>query len=143
MFPTDSLDIVAEKDHQERFEKTLRKVYGDEDPVSLMGLNVETREQIAIEAAQRTNVTIGHAVIKLFTSKYISRTALAIAVMQLGILSGSLAIQNYQSLLYEALGFKDRGILLISGCYGFMGVIGQIINLAGVSDKVATRKDDV
>lgn len=87
---------MAEKDHQERFDKTLRKVYGDEDPVSLMRLNVEIREQIAIKAAQRTNVTVGHAVIELFTPKYISRTALAIAVMQLGILSGSLAIQNYQ-----------------------------------------------
>lgn len=135
ILPTDSPDIVAEKDHMERFDKTLRKVYGDEDPAALMRLNVEIREQIAIEAAQRSNVTLGHAIIELFTSKYISRTALAITVMQLGILSGSLAIQNYQSLLYEALGFEDRGILLISGCYGFMGVIGQVINLAGISDK--------
>lgn len=129
------VNAVAEKDHTEKFDETLRKIYGDDDPTLLTRMNVEIREQIAIEASQRTNLTLGHALIELFTSKYIIRTALAISVMQLGILSGSLAIQNYQSIMYKALGFEGRGVLLISGCYGFMGIVGQIINLAGVSDK--------
>jgi hypothetical protein len=65
---------------------------------------------------------------------------MAIMVMQVGILSGSLAIQNYQSLLYASLGYKGRSVILISGCYGFMGIIGQIINLLGVSDKWSRRR---
>jgi hypothetical protein len=44
-------------------------------------------------------------------------------------------IQNYQSLFYAGLGFEGRTVLLISGCYGFMGVIGQVINMMFVSDK--------
>lgn len=98
-------------------------------------MQVEIREQLALEAQQRKNVKLGHALIELFSAKFIRRTAMSIAVLQVGILSGSLAIQNYQSLLYGALGYTGRTVLLISGCYGFMGVIGQIINLAGVSDK--------
>ncbi|KAL2819279.1 general substrate transporter [Aspergillus cavernicola] len=126
---------LAEHDRFEEFSQTLNKIYGDEDPEAINRMATEIREQIIIDATQRQNVSFGHALIELFTKKYIRRTAMAIAVLQVGILSGSLAIQNYQSLLYEALGFSGQGILLISGCYGFMGIVGQLINLAGVSDK--------
>ena len=44
-------------------------------------------------------------------------------------------VQNYQSLFYAALGFQGKAVLLISGCYGFMGVIGQVANMLWVSDK--------
>ena len=84
---------------------------------------------------QRSSTTLGHALIELFLWKNIRRTAMAIMVMQVGILSGSLAIQNYQSLLYASLGYHGRSSILISGCYGFMGIAGQIINLLGVSDR--------
>ncbi|KAK9482555.1 general substrate transporter [Lipomyces starkeyi] len=125
---------LAQKDKLDMFEKTLRTIYADEDEEFILKMQVEIREQIAIEASQRKNVKLGHALIELFSKKYIRRTAMAIAVLQVGILSGSLAIQNYQSLLYGALGFTGRKVLLISGCYGFMGVIGQIINIAGIAE---------
>lgn len=59
---------------------------------------------------------------------------MAIIVMQVGILSGSLAIQTYQGILYASLGYEGKTFLLISGFYGFMGIIGQVANLVGVSD---------
>lgn len=126
---------MAQKNRTEKFEATVRRIYESEPEEFILRLQVEIQSQIAIEAAERKNSTLGHALIELFSKKFINRTALAIAVMQVGILSGSLAIQNYQSLMYEALGFNGREVLLISGCYGFMGVIGQLINLAGVSDR--------
>ena len=126
---------MAQRDHVDKFERTLRKIYADEDEEFILSMQVEIREQIALEALQRKNIKLGHALLELFSMKFIRRTAMAIAVLQVGILSGSLAIQNYQSLLYGALGYTGRTVLLISGCYGFMGVLGQAINLAGVSDR--------
>jgi hypothetical protein len=120
----------------DKFESTLRYIYGSETDDTIVRIKVEIREQVVLEAEQRNNTRLGHALIELFSKKYIRRTAMAIAVLQVGILSGSLAIQNYQSLLYGALGFTGRKVLLISGFYGFMGVIGQLINLAGVSDRL-------
>jgi hypothetical protein len=113
----------------------LRTLYGDEDPAFVNRTEIEIREQIAFEQALRSNTSFGHGIIELFGKKYIRRTVTAIIVLQLGILSGSLAIQNYQSLLYNALGFTGQKSLLISGFYGLMGIIGQLINLAGVSDR--------
>ncbi len=55
--------------------------------------------------------------------------------MQIIIFSGALAIQNYQSLLYASLGFEGRQAILVSGCYGFMGIVGQIINLLFIADR--------
>jgi hypothetical protein len=119
----------------DKLESTLRYIYGGESEETIVRIKVEIREQLVLEAEQRKNTRLGHAMIELFSKKYIRRTAMSIAVLQVGILSGSLAIQNYQSLLYGALGFTGRKVLLISGLYGFMGVIGQLINLAGVSDR--------
>ncbi|KAK4929636.1 hypothetical protein LTR66_016146, partial [Elasticomyces elasticus] len=135
IFLPESPRWLAQKGRLEEFEAVIRRIYESESEEFIVGLQLEVQSQLAIEAAERTNSTLGHALIELFSNKFIKRTALAIAVMQVGILSGSLAIQNYQSLMYEALGFSGREVLLISGCYGFMGVIGQVINLAGVSDR--------
>ena len=119
----------------EVFNSALHRLYSDESNDFFIRTQIEIREQIRLEAAQRGNRNLGHALIELFSRKYIKRTAMAIMVMQVGILSGSLAIQNYQSLLYSSLGFQNRKVILISGFYGFMGIIGQVINLIGVSDR--------
>ncbi|CAK7231826.1 hypothetical protein SBRCBS47491_008061 [Sporothrix bragantina] len=126
---------LAEKERFEEFQGTLRRLYGDQDEGALARTAVEIREQIAFEQSTRSNARFGHALIELFNRKNIRRTAIATAVLQVGVLSGSLAIQNYQSLLYSALGYTGRRSLLISGLYGLMGVAGQIINLLGVSDR--------
>jgi hypothetical protein len=126
---------VAQKERYEEFDASLKRIYEDEDEEFFVRSQVEIREQIQLEGAQRSNITVGHALIEIFNRKNIRRTAMAIMVMQVGILSGSLAIQNYQSILYGSLGFKGRQVILISGCYGFMGIVGQIINFYGVSDR--------
>lgn len=53
----------------------------------------------------------------------------------MGQLSGSTVIQNYQNTFYATVGFTGRTALLISGVYGIMGVVGQIIYLVAVADK--------
>jgi hypothetical protein len=126
---------VAQKERYGEFGKTMRRLYSDEDDTFFVRSEVEIRQQISFEAMQRTNSSLGHALLELFDKKNIKRTAMAIIVMQVGILSGSLAIQNYQGILYASLGYKGKRILLISGCYGFMGITGQVINLIGVSDR--------
>ncbi|KAF5553476.1 sugar transport STP1 [Fusarium mexicanum] len=92
---------------------------------------LEIREQLALEQAQRTSASW----VELFTLRYAKRLLLACFILNMTKLSGEGVIQNYQSLFYAGLGFKGRTVLLISGCYGFMGVIGQTINMAFVSDK--------
>ncbi|KAH8594449.1 general substrate transporter [Bisporella sp. PMI_857] len=131
---------LAQNEKYEAFDRSLRNLYSDEDEAYFERTKLEIGEQIRLEAEQRGNRKIGHALIELFSKKYINRTAMAIMVMQVGILSGSLAIQNYQGLLYASLGFKGRRAILISGFYGFMGIAGQIINLLGVSDKWSRRQ---
>jgi hypothetical protein len=131
---------VAQQEKYTAFDASLRRLYSDEDEVFYARTKIEIRDQIKLEKENRDNITWGHALIELFIWKNVRRTAMAIMVMQVGILSGSLAIQNYQSLLYASLGYKGRSVILISGCYGFMGIIGQIINLLGVSDKWSRRR---
>jgi hypothetical protein len=131
---------VAQQERYEEFNSTLRELYSDEGEDFFIRTQVEIREQIQFEAAQRGNRNWGHALIELFVWKNIRRTAMAIIVMQVSILSGSLAIQNYQGLLYASLGFHGQKAILISGCYGFMVIAGQIINLFGVSDKWSRKK---
>lgn len=126
---------MAQQEKYAAFDDALHSLYSDETPEFFVRTQIEIREQIRLEAANRANRNLGHALLELFNKKNISRTAMAIMVMQVGILSGSLAIQNYQSLLYASLGFKDRKAILISGFYGIMGIIGQIVNLVVVSDK--------
>ncbi|CAG8983450.1 hypothetical protein HYALB_00000619 [Hymenoscyphus albidus] len=128
---------LAQQERYEEFHENLRRLYSDEDNEFYLRSEIEIREQIRLEAEQRTNASLGHALIEIFNRQNIRRTAMAIMVMQVGILSGSLAIQNYQSILYESLGYKGKTVLLISGCYGFMGIIGQIINNLIVSDKLS------
>ena len=135
-----SINLVAQQERYEEFDASLRKLYSTESEAFFVRTAVEIRQQIQLEAAQRANSTLGHALIELFTWKNIRRTAMAIMVMQVGILSGSLAIQNYQGLLYASLGYHGRSAILIAGCYGFMGIAGQIINLLGVSDKWSRKQ---
>lgn len=45
-------------------------------------------------------------------------------------------LQNFQGVFYQTVGFTGRTALLISGVYGMMGIIGQIIYLVFVADKM-------
>lgn len=75
------------------------------------------------------------AVTHLFSRQYARRTALACFIVAMSQLSGSLVIQNYQSIFYASVGFTGQTSLLISGVYGLMGVFGQLTYLVVVADK--------
>lgn len=70
----------------------------------------------------------------LFTKRYARRTLLACLAVNMMKLSGSNIIQNYQSVMYNSLGYKGQTVLLIGGIYGFMAVIGQVLNVFFVAD---------
>jgi hypothetical protein len=127
---------VAQQERYEEFESSLKRLYPNED-ITLTAHSIRT--QITYEALHRQSTTLGHALLELFNRQNIKRTAMAIAVMQVGILSGSLAIQNYQGILYASLGFEGKRAILIAGFYGFMGVVGQALSLVGVADRWGRR----
>ncbi|TEA14319.1 H(+)/hexose cotransporter 2 [Colletotrichum sidae] len=54
-------------------------------------------------------------------------------------LSGSNVIQNYQSIMHNSLGYEGRTVLLIGALYGFMAVIGQVINVFFIADHWTRR----
>jgi hypothetical protein len=60
---------------------------------------------------------------------------MAAFIISMTQLSGASVIQNFQTVFYAAVGFVGRQALLISGAYGMMGVVGQIIYLTIVADK--------
>jgi hypothetical protein len=102
-------------------KQSMQKIYAGQSKEAIAESEVAIRTQIRLEAATRTTRSWGHAIIELFNQKNIIRTAVAIMVLQVGSLSGTLVIQQYQSILYASLGFTGQKSLLITGCYGFMG----------------------
>ncbi|KFY18464.1 hypothetical protein V493_08590 [Pseudogymnoascus sp. VKM F-4281 (FW-2241)] len=134
-FVPESPRWLAQRERYEDMDRCMRRIYSDEDEDFFIRSGVEIRTQIQLEAIQRTTKTLGHALIELFDSRNIKRTAVAIIVLQVGCVSGALAVQQYQSILYASLGYTGRKALLITACYSFMGVLGQFINILAISDK--------
>lgn len=95
---------------------------------------IQTRAQIDLERTQG-NLSWGVALKKMFSRQYVRRTVTAAFIIAMGQLSGSSVIQNFQNIFYATVGFTGKTALLISGIYGMMGVIGQIIYLVVVADK--------
>lgn len=76
-----------------------------------------------------------YALRMMFSRQYVRRTLTAAFIVSMGQLSGSSVIQNFQNIFYETVGFTGQTSLLISGIYGMMGIIGQIIYLTVVADR--------
>jgi hypothetical protein len=95
---------------------------------------VQIQEQIGLEREQG-NLSWGVALKQMFSKQYVRRTMTAAFIVAMGQLSGSSVIQNFQGIFYQTVGFTGRKSLLISGVYGMMGIIGQIIYLVVVADK--------
>jgi hypothetical protein len=49
--------------------------------------------------------------------------------------SGAGVIQVYQGILYKSLSFGGSAVLLISDCYGILGVFGQALCSILLADK--------
>ncbi|KAH8761351.1 general substrate transporter [Hyaloscypha sp. PMI_1271] len=135
LFLPESPRWLIAQDRDQEAEAVLHQLYPEQDENEIQITLLGIQEQVQFEAQQRSNVSLGHAFLELFSRKYIKRTLLAIAVIHILPLSGASVVQNYQVLLYQGLGYSGEQILLISGCYGFMGVIGQAINMLFVADK--------
>ncbi|RDL39160.1 Uncharacterized protein BP5553_03500 [Venustampulla echinocandica] len=130
VFLPESPRWLAQKERYEDMDMSMRNIYSNEDEDFFIRSRFEICEQIRLEAVQRTNRTFGYALIELFNKRNIKRTAVAIMVLQLGCLSGTLVIQQYQSILYASLGFTGQKALLITACYSFMGFTARVGCLA-------------
>lgn len=130
-----TLSVVV-KDRYEEARVVLDRIHGYRADDFAAIEFVEITEQLAMEKSNRQDRA---PLMELFTLRYLRRTLLAVFILQMTKLSGSAIVNNYQSLFYSGLGYKGRTVLLLAGIYGFMGVIGQIINLLWISDKWSRR----
>lgn len=126
---------LVQQDRTDDAREVLTKLHGGENSGSLADQElVQIRAQINLER-QQGNLTWTAALAKMFSRKYVRRTATAAFIISMGQLSGSSVVQNFQTSFYSTVGFTGKTSLLISGVYGMMGVIGQIFYLVVVADK--------
>ena len=122
---------VIQKDRTDEAYTTIRRLHSRHGEDYVLGEMTQITAQVRMETEEAKNVYV----MDLFSRRYIRRTATAGYMMCITQLAGAGVIQSYQSLFYEGLGFQGNTILLISGCYGLMGVIGQGFNLWLIADK--------
>jgi hypothetical protein len=122
---------VIQKDRTDEAYAVIRSLHHREGEDYVLGEMAQMTAQVRMETEEAKNVDW----IELFSRRYVRRTATAGYMMCITQLAGAGVIQSYQSLFYEGLGFKGNTILLISGCYGLMGVFGQGLNLYAIADK--------
>ncbi|KAF4924268.1 High-affinity glucose transporter [Colletotrichum viniferum] len=123
------------KDRYEEAKTVLANLHGATDNDDLVGRElIQIREQILMER-QQGNMNWVTAIKQMFSRQYVRRTLTAAFIVTMGQLSGSSVIQNFQNIFYATVGFTGRTALLISGAYGMMGIIGQVIYLAVVADR--------
>ncbi|GLI73614.1 hypothetical protein PoHVEF18_001834 [Penicillium ochrochloron] len=121
---------------QERYEEAraiLLALHGKDNETLVAQELFQIREQIQLEALAGTSFY--SALRQLISRRHIRRTSLACFILVMSQFSGSSVIQNYQSIFYKAVGFTGKTSLLISGVYGIMGVIGQLIYLFIAADR--------
>ncbi|KAF4783484.1 hypothetical protein HER10_EVM0010496 [Colletotrichum scovillei] len=123
------------RDRYEEARTVLADLHGAADNDDLVGRElIQIREQILLERSQG-NMDWMTALRALFSRKYVRRTLTAAFIVTMGQLSGSSVIQNFQNIFYATVGFTGRTALLISGAYGMMGILGQVIYLFVVADR--------
>jgi len=125
---------LVQKERYEEARKVLLSLHRDKNEDFIAREFIQIRDQIQLErTVKRTDFV--QATRELFSRRYFRRTATACFILMMGQLSGSTVIQNYQNIFYATVGFTGRTALLISGVYGIMGVLGQVIYLLVVADK--------
>lgn len=122
---------VVQEDRAEEAYNVIRRLHHGQGEEYVLAEITQITAQVRMETEEAKSVYL----LDLFSRRYIRRTATAGYMMCITQLAGAGVIQSYQSLFYEGLGFSGNQILLISGCYGFMGVIGQGVNLWFIADK--------
>ncbi|KAH8667703.1 major facilitator superfamily domain-containing protein [Ilyonectria robusta] len=126
---------LASKERYDEAKKVMYSLHAHRGSEVLEAEFAEMCSQIQLEASTRSQARFTN----LFTRKYIRRTLLACLTVNMMKLSGSNIIQNYQSIMYNSLGYEGQTVLLIGALYGFMAVVGQIINVFFVADHWTRR----
>ena len=123
--------LVVQKGNADKASEIINRLHRSKGEAYVLGEITQINAQIRMETEESKEV----AFLDLFSRRYLRRTATSAYMMCITQLAGAGVIQSYQSLFYEGLGFKGNTVLLITGCYGLMGVLGQGINLVAVSDR--------
>lgn len=126
---------VAKRERYDEAKKVMYDLHGHRGSEFIEAEFAEMCSQIQLEGSSSKSANFR----KLFKRQYIRRTLLACMTVNMMKLSGSNVIQNYQSVMYNALGYKGQTVLLIGALNGFMAVIGQIINVFFVADHWTRR----
>lgn len=103
---------------------------------------IEIQEQITLERSHNSIGLFKGFFLQLFSQQYRWRIFLSCFVMTLAQFSGVNVLQSFQSIFYGTVGFTGRWALLVSGIYGFMGLIGQVLNMpfiAGLAPPSLTK----
>lgn len=126
---------MAKKERYDEAKKVMYSLHGHRGSEVIEKEYSDMCQQIQLESHANSmgNFT------SLFTRQYMRRTLLVCLLVNMQKLSGSNIIQNYQSVMYNSLGYEGRSVLLIGAIYGVMAVIGQIINVFFVSDHWTRR----
>ncbi|CAO2652673.1 Nn.00g009560.m01.CDS01 [Neocucurbitaria sp. VM-36] len=123
------------RDRHDEAKRVIASLHGTSDNEDFLDRELlQIQEQIQLEREQG-NLDWITSLKAMFSRKYVRRTLTAAFIIAMGQLSGSSVIQNFQNIFYAQVGFKGRTSLLISGAYGMMGILGQIIYLLVVADK--------
>ena len=123
------------KDRHEEARKVLLRLHTSTTDTDFADQElIQIRAQLAMEKAHGDMAWL-QSLKKMFSKQYALRTCLASFIVIMGQLSGSSVIQNFQGIFYETVGFVGSQAQLISGVYGMMGIIGQIIYLTVVADR--------
>lgn len=126
---------MAKKERYEEAKAVMYSLHGHRGSDFIEKEYTEMCDQIHLEADTNSMANFT----SLFTRQYIRRTLLACLTVNMMKLSGSNIIQNYQSVMYNSLGYEGQTVLLIGAIYGFMAVVGQIINVFFVADHWTRR----
>ncbi|KAG5742800.1 hypothetical protein H9Q70_014479 [Fusarium xylarioides] len=133
------IGAFANEDGQYRYDEAghvLARLHDNEDDETFVEQELlQIQTQIQLERDQG-NLDWFIALRLMFSRKYVRRTLTASFIVTMSQLSGSSVIQNSQNVFYQTLGFTGRTSLLISGVYGMMGIIGKVIYLVFVADKM-------
>ncbi|KAH7025524.1 hypothetical protein B0J12DRAFT_790215, partial [Macrophomina phaseolina] len=121
---------LIQRERHEDSLKVLRYLHAHRREEWIVSEYTAMQSQIAFESEMHRRSSYR----ELFTKRYIRRTLLGCLVINMTKLSDSNIIQAYQTVIYNALGFEGQTVLLISGFYGFMAVIGQVLSLFTLSD---------
>lgn len=122
---------MAQKNRNQEARAVLDRLHYREGEAFVLSEFVQIKAQVELEAEEQKIASI----FELFRWKYVRRSATSMLLMSLTQFTGAGVIQAYQNLLYKSLSFEGKTLLLISGCYGVMGVIGQALCLWLLADR--------